>query len=268
MSSHNAPAKPTADIAQLTEQLSKLRKELAEANRAKDEYMQNVAHQLAAPINAIKMNIEAIKDPRVQPDRRRVLLSSVYAQGTILAHLIKNFSLMSHLDADHTLSGFRETPEKIEPRLLCINYANDFQPVGRYRDQTIFVDEASYSTAGSPSIFVIKNLFAQVVYNILENATKYGDADSKIVIHFRKEPKLAVICVTSEGIPIPPQQTEEIFQRGKRGDGAKQSNPAGTGFGLYIARRIMEIHGGALTVEVFGRRSTFIIRCPISQIIN
>jgi signal transduction histidine kinase len=246
----------------LEQELFRLRREVEEAHRAKDEYMQNVAHQLAAPINAIRMNIEAIKMPRVEFGRKQVLLRSVYAQGTILAHLIKNFSLMSHLDADHKLTGFREAPEFVDPFLLCVNYSNDFQPIGQYRDQKIIVDEASYKRTGSRKIYAIKNLFAQVVYNLLENATKYGESDSTIKIYFRSTKDLAMICVESYGVSIPADKTEAIFGRGVRGDGAKKANPAGTGFGLYIGRRIMEIHNGNLNVEVDRSKSTFIISCP------
>jgi hypothetical protein len=66
-----------------------------------------------APLNAIKWNIEAIRDTNVGFQRKikMKLLSSIYSQGTILVHLIKNFSLMSNLEADHELGQFREKPE-------------------------------------------------------------------------------------------------------------------------------------------------------------
>jgi len=102
------------EIARLKDRIRELEAMNEEAERAKTEYMQNVAHQLAAPINAIKMNIEALKHPRVSVERKQVILRSTYSQGTILAHLIKNFSLMSHLDADHDLTGFREQPEEVD----------------------------------------------------------------------------------------------------------------------------------------------------------
>ena len=221
-----------------------------------------MAHQLAAPINAIKMNIEALNSPRVVFERKKVLLRSVYAQGTILAHLIKNFSLMAHLEADHKLTGFREKPEIINPCMLCINYSNDFQPIGQHKNQQIFVDEVSYKSAGSPKIFSIKNLFAQVIYNLLENATKYADEESRIVIGFRVTAQDAIVSVSSVGVPISAADLPDLFNRGTRGAAAKPLHPAGTGFGLFIARRIMEIHGGGLTVETNGAKSTFLVICP------
>src|SRR3990172_8790007 len=122
-----------AEIVQLQERVRTLDAASKEAERAKTEYVQNIAHQLAAPINAIKMNIETLTNPKVSLERKQVLLRSIYSQGTILAHLIKNFSLMSHLEADHELTGFREQPEDVDLYRLCVNLSNDFQPVGKYK---------------------------------------------------------------------------------------------------------------------------------------
>lgn len=249
-----------AENQRLQGELVQLTADIAEAERAKQEYMQNVAHQLAAPINAIKMNIEAIKNPRIPLDRTKVLLRSVYAQGTILAHLIKNFSLMSHLDADHALNSFREEPEEFDLFLLCVNFSNDFQPAGTYKEQTIHVSEDEFRTR--PQIWAIKNLFAQVIYNLLENATKYGDEGSHISIGMRVDSKYISTTVTSFGLPISPTEAVRIFERGIRGGSAKKLHPAGTGFGLFIAQRIMKIHHGDIQLEIEGRKTTFVVRCP------
>jgi signal transduction histidine kinase len=140
LSPERDPAKVRSDLKLLKDEVHRLASLVVEADRAKTEYMQNVAHQLAAPINAIKMNIEALQNERIPIDRKKVLLRSIYAQGTILAHLIKNYSLMSHLDADHALDTFREEPEQVDLFLLCVNFSNDFQPAGRHKEQTILVN--------------------------------------------------------------------------------------------------------------------------------
>lgn len=254
-----------AEIDHLRREIHQLRAAAAESERAKNEYMQNVAHQLAAPINAIKMNIEALQNPHVSFDRKQVMLRSIYAQGTILAHLIKNFSLMSHLNADHHLNSFREKPELVDLYLLCVNFSNDFQPIGKQKEQKIRVNEDDFRRHHRPKVSVIKNLFAQVVYNLLENATKYADEDTEIFIGLRVDADWIDTTVSSEGNPIPPSDVNRIFERGTRGANAKALHPAGTGFGLFIARRIMEVHGGTILVETDHRRTTFILRLPQMQ---
>lgn len=250
------------EIKRLKSEVAELRASKDEAERAKNEYMQNVAHQLAAPINAIKMNIEALKNKKISVERKLVMLSSIYAQGTILAHLIKNFTLMSHLEAEHSLDSLREKPEDVDLFQLCVNLSLDFQPIGKQKSQSIFVLEEEFKRLGYPRVKVIKNLFAQVIYNLLENATKYAYEDTKITIGVRNEGPWIFTTINSVGVPISKTDAPRLFDRGFRGESAQKYHPAGTGFGLYIARRIMEIHGGAISYEGDGKITTFVVRCP------
>lgn len=256
----------------LKQEILRLKRELKErmnvqdeAERAKTEYMQNVAHQLTAPINAIKMNIESIRDPKVSVQRKNILLSSIYAQGTILVHLIKNFSLMSHLEADHTLEGFRDEVEEVDLFRLCINLCNDFQPMGAYKKQRIETVEDDFKRNRMPKVRVIKNLIAQVIYNLLENAVKYGDKESTINIRLTVEPKFYLLHVYSTGVAINSEDIPRLFERGYRGNSASAKHPAGTGFGLYIAKRIAEIHHGDLLVHAKEKDTIFTLKLPKAQ---
>lgn len=148
-----------AQMSSLHAEIAHLKQERDGAEKAKTEYMQNVAHQLAAPINAIKMNIDTLKNPRIPTGRKTVLLNSIYCQGTILAHLIKNFSFMSHLEAEHNLDSFREKPEEVDVYLLCVNFANDFQPAAAFKDQKIVVLQDDFQKHRRPKVWAIKNLF-------------------------------------------------------------------------------------------------------------
>jgi two-component system, OmpR family, phosphate regulon sensor histidine kinase PhoR len=257
------PQKATdAPPTDLHAEIARLKKERDSAERAKTEYMQNVAHQLAAPINAIKMNIDTLKNPRIPVGRKTVLLNSIYCQGTILAHLIKNFSFMSHLEAEHNLDSFREKPEEVDIYLLCVDFANDFQPAAAFKDQKIVVIQDDFHKHRRPKVWVIKNLLSQVVYNLFENATKYAEADSTITVGLEADSASVTLKFRSTGAPISASEAPKVFDRGQRGDAAKALNPAGTGFGLYIARRIMEIHNGSISVSANGKTSEFLVKLP------
>ena len=132
------------EIAAIVKENESLRAELAETRELSNQYLQNVAHQLTAPLGAIKWSIEALKDPRVPITRKSNLLSSIYNQATILVHLIKNFALMSNLETDLELGQFREKPEPIDMMKLSINLANDFQPQASDIGLKIVVDESSF----------------------------------------------------------------------------------------------------------------------------
>jgi signal transduction histidine kinase len=165
------------DVDRLRAENAALKGELKEARKSNQQYLQNVAHQLTAPLGAIKWSIEALKDPEVSLQRKSKLLSSIYSQATILVHLVKNFALMSNLEADLELGQFRERPEPVDILRLCINLANDFQPQAAETAKKIVVDDASFAAAlQDKKVQMVKNLIAQALSNLLENAVKYSDS--------------------------------------------------------------------------------------------
>jgi len=262
------------EVAELRAQVKSLRAQLEESTKTTTQYLQNVAHQLTAPLNAIKWSIESLKDPKVRFERKMKLLSSIYSQGTILVHLIKNFSLMSNLEADHELGQFRDKPERVDPLRLAINLANDFQPQAAEGGKKIIVDEITFDEVfGEQHLLVVKNLIAQALSNLLENAVKYSNLGTTIAVEAvqMRIPKLGDeswtgFSVQSIGLQIRPEEFQKLTERGYRGSDAKQRIPAGTGIGLYLAERVMSLHEGILNGRVNGGTATFMLLFPKSRI--
>jgi signal transduction histidine kinase len=249
------------EFAELRLEVAALKAQLEESTKSTTKYLQNVAHQLTAPLNAIKWSIEALKDKAVPIERKGKLLSSIYSQGTILVHLIKNFSLMSNLEADHELGQFREKPERVDPLRLAINLANDFQPQAFEGAKRIIVDEGTFKEAfAEGQLLIVKNLIAQALSNLLENAVKYSNLQTSIAVEAveMRIPKLGDetwtgISVRSVGLPILPNEFEKLTDRGFRGTAARQKIPAGTGIGLYLAERVIGYASGP-TLRPRGRK--------------
>ena len=239
------------EISSLKAKIASLEEELKQTKAASTQYLQNVAHQLTAPLGAIKWSIEALKDERVPISRKKTLLSSIYSQATILVHLIKNFTLMSNLESDHELGQFREKPEPVDIKLLAINLVNDYQPQAYEKEIRINVDDDSFKQVfASRRIMIEKNLIAQALSNILENAVKYSENDNTIKVAACRKTGAVGVFVESSGIPIPDEDKEKVTARGFRGKLAKQKVAAGTGFGLYLASRIMSFHQGSIVVLI------------------
>ena len=254
------------ELSVLRDENKKLKAELNAVRASTNQYLQNVAHQLTAPLGAIKWSIEALEDPQVPLQRKKYLLSSIYSQATILVHLIKNFALMSNLEADHELGQFREKPEPINMLALAINLVNDFQPQGLDRGLKIDIDQDSFHKAfGKKPLLIEKNLVAQAISNILENAVKYADSETTIKVSASAVSNTVGIMIDSKGIAIKDAEKANIFSRGFRGTAAKQKVAAGTGFGLYLASRVMQFHGGRIAVETDGKLSRFVLIFPRNQ---
>lgn len=255
MSSSDAPRRPAAsDIESLRREVETLKKEkgrvedqLRQVNRERVEYLQNVSHQLVAPLNAIKWHIENLTHARMGVDRAQKVLRSIYSQSTIAVHLAKNFALMSNLEADHELSALKEPLQPVNLCALMINLADDFQPLGWDKDIQIQVNKDPLE--GAPAVLAMKPLISQVFSNIIENAVKYSHRGSSVIISGRHDSQSDTVSVevTNRGIPLTEEAKLKAFERGYRSSEAKNQYPAGTGFGLYIARRIVEIHEGEIS---------------------
>jgi len=103
--------------------------------------------------------------------------------------------------------------------------------------------------------------FAQVLQNLLENAVKYSPDGGEIVVRLEENQTEIIISITDCGVGIAPQDLPRLFERYYRaGDGEQAS---GLGLGLYIARMIVEAHGGRIWAEsTLGQGSTFTIALP------
>jgi signal transduction histidine kinase len=252
-------------VAALEKRCAELQRQLDNMRTEQTNYLQNVSHQLVAPLNAIKWHIENLTAGRLtNVERAKKVLRSVYSQSTIAVHLAKNFALMSNLEADHALTALKEPLQDVSLCRLAINLADDFQPLGWDRNIQIRVVDSGFESA--PDVLAMKPLISQVFSNIIENGVKYADSDSEVRIEGSYDQRRDVVNVDfiSRGIPLP-ADTRQLFKRGFRSDQAKNKYPAGTGFGLYIANRIVEMHEGSIAARMTDRgQAVFTVSLTVS----
>jgi len=232
----------------LKEANESLQGQIEEIKKEQISYLQNVAHQLVAPLNAIKCHIENLTSGRIRSSERiQKVLRTIYSQATISVHLAKNFALMSNLETDQTLAAQREPLEKVDLKRLMVNLADDFQPLGWDKNVHISVVDDPFEKA--PPVLAIKNLISQVFSNIIENAIKYSSTLTEIQIsgHYNPDDDTVSVSIANKGILLPSDGIDRVFTRGYRSEDAVNTHPAGTGFGLYIAKRIVDIHEGNIT---------------------
>jgi signal transduction histidine kinase len=173
---------------------------------------------------------------------------------------------MSNLDADEQLGQLRNQ-EPVDLKLVCINLANDFQPQAFDMEKKVAVDDESFKKIlVGKMVRAEKNLVAQAISNLLENAVKYADPRTTITVCAEKIEGVGV-TVTSIGIPITESDRNKLFERGFRGAAAKQRVAAGTGIGLYLATRVMQLHQGKITLTTDGKSSRFTLVFPLSRIV-
>lgn len=266
MSAEQSDRDYSSRLSVLKAENDELKKRLEQVERERVQYLQNVSHQLVAPLNAIKWHIENLTEARIGIERAKKVLRSIYSQATLAVHLAKNFNLMSNLETEHPLSALKEPLQNVELCRLLVNLADDFQPLAWDRDIQVVVNKHPFES--TPPVLAMKPLISQVFSNVIENAVKYSNNNTRIEIDgfYSKENDAVTVKIRNRGIGISENSLNAVFERGFRSREAQCKYPAGTGFGLYIAKKIVEIHEGTIAAEMRGDWTVFSVTLNVSAL--
>jgi len=238
-------------------------KELAEsANRAKSEFLANMSHEIRTPMNAI-MGFSDLLMAVTKDKKQRGYLNSVKAASKTLLTLIDDILDLSKIEAGKLHIRY----EPIHSRMLFneIEHIFSFKVAEKGIDFIVDIDKEL------PPILTLDEVrLRQVLLNLIGNAVKFTDKGyvklSAQAIN-RKDNKNSaidlIITVKDTGIGIPADQQELVFESFKQQEGQSNRKYGGTGLGLTISKRLVEMMGGTVTLHsVEGEGSTFEVKLP------
>lgn len=128
----------------------------------------------------------------------------------------------------------------------------------------------SFSVAAKNDSFIADaKRFQQILSNLVHNAIKFTPADGHVSVQVWQEAQMSVFQVTDSGIGIPESQKDLLFEKFKQLESPFQRRYSGTGLGLAMTKRLVELHGGSIHVEsVVGKGSVFTVRLPVRKTDN
>jgi two-component system, sensor histidine kinase ChiS len=245
----------------LTDQSAELERknaDLARIDALKDEFLANTSHELRTPLNGIIGLTEAMLDGSAGTLNPRAVqqLNLVVGAGRRLAALVDDvldFSKLRH----HELE-LRIEPTDVELHVeLALQLTRPLVKAPRVTLRSEFADDL-------PPVDADPNRLQQVLLNLVGNAAKYTH-DGEIVVSTARDGANVVVTVRDTGIGIDPDKLERIFKSFEQGDGSASRRYGGTGLGLTIARELVELHGGTITVSSEpGQGSAFAFTMPVS----
>jgi signal transduction histidine kinase len=243
--------------ARLFREIEDKSRQIEAANRHKSEFLANMSHELRTPLNAIIGFSEVLQERLFGElnDKQAEYTSDILTSGQHLLSLINEILDLSKVEA-----GRMELELAPFDLPLAIDNARTFvreRAVKHGINLDLNVDDRLGEYVGD------ERKIKQILLNLLSNAVKFTPEGGRITISANKTENGAEISVSDTGIGIPPSEQPTIFEEFRQVGGDYAHKKEGTGLGLTLAKKFVELHGGKIWVESeVGKGSTFTFTLP------
>jgi len=270
---HAEQSRQLAELRRLAEELDIRGRDLAEANlraqeanRAKSQFLANMSHELRTPLNSI-IGFSEILGDKIGPTldaRLQRFLANILASGKHLLGLINDILDLSKIEAGRM--------ELVYEPLSLVDLVRGVESVMHSIAAKQSIEIETELDADLPAIVADAPRIKQTLYNLVSNAVKFSPPGSVVTVRAKTYPpareRLGVDGVALEvedrGRGIDRDDQQLIFEEFRQVDGAKVRNMGGTGLGLALVKRFVELHGGLVEVESeLGRGSLFRVVLPV-----
>jgi signal transduction histidine kinase len=245
-------------VAQADEELRRLNADLARANANKSEFLAHMSHELRTPLNGIFGASELLAAGLFGPlnPRQAEYIRDIRVSANHLLKLIEDILDLSRIEAGH----FELKEEHVEVSSLLERCAGMVRGVAETRGITLRL-----GLPAEPLVLECdERRLTEVVCNLLSNALKFSPEGGQVELRVSREGERAVFVVSDQGPGIPSELQERIFEEFYRVPDDRE----GTGLGLALARRLVELHGGSMWVQSTpgeGSRFGFSVPCRVAS---
>ena len=247
----------TQELEVVNQKLQTSNRELQRANSLKSEFLANMSHELRTPLNAIIGFSELLLDRSfgALSEEQRDYVVDILSSGRHLLELINDILDLSKIEAGKmklSLQVFDLGPVVEEAMALLRVEAG--------RKHIELVSEVEDPTL---EVHADRSKIKQILYNLLSNAVKFTTPSGRVVLRAARSADVLTIAVSDTGIGIRPEDQERIFQAFTQADASYARKYQGTGLGLTLVKKFVEMHGGRVRLEsAFGQGSTFSFTIP------
>ncbi len=231
---------------------------LARIDRSKSEFISLVSHQLRTPATVVKHSLGLILEGYVtDEDKKQRYIKAAYDTNDAQLAIVDDILNVARVDSGKLVVNKEQT----EINSMVDEIARQLQPCAQEKQQKLAVTPDS-----TPAIAEVDRLkITMVIENLVNNALKYTPEKGVVELSVSQTPRSIHIAVSDNGIGISKQEQAKLFRKFGRIDNDHTKKIPGTGLGLYLAKRFVEMHKGRITVQSApGKGSTFEVILPKS----
>ncbi len=230
--------------------------EMKKLETMRSDFVANVSHELKTPLTSIKGFVETLKSGRVEEEEQRQrFLDIIEIEAERLTRLINDILTLSEIE-NHRISYEKEL---IDVKVAIKNSLDVIQPIGEEKNIRFLVEVEE----GLPKIKGNIDWFKQMLINLLDNGVKYTPSSGEIQIKAYGKKGRVYLSIKDNGMGIPREDLERIFERFYRVDKGRSRKVGGTGLGLAIVKHVVKSLNGYIAVKSKeGEGTEFIVNFP------
>lgn len=224
-----------------------------ELDLMKSELVSTVSHELRTPLSSVLGFTELLLSKSMKPEKQQKYLETIHKEAARLTELINDFLDLQRMESG-TQQYFEEQTNLSE---IILSVIDQYKLSSSHH--ILLEDDAL-----NAEVEVDKDKIVQVLTNLLSNAIKFSPDSNEIKVMLHNEPERIIVRIQDQGLGIPENQIDHLFQKFRRVDNSASKRIGGTGLGLAICKEIIERHKGAIGIEsVEGEGTTVWFSLPL-----
>ncbi|MEE1305061.1 MAG: ATP-binding protein [Agathobacter sp.] len=230
---------PYKELEPFSNMLRSQHADILSAAKARQDFTANVSHELKTPLTAISGYAELLEGDMVGEEQKKHFYKEIHKNADRLLALINDIIQLSELDRNEKEQYFEEV-DLYETVAECMDM---LEQNARRREVTLELKGESGIVHGN------KSLLGELVENLVQNAIRYNNPGGKVNVSIGVHHHRPTLIVEDNGIGIPADEQERVFERFYRVDKSRSKETGGTGLGLAIVKHIVELHGAQIKLR-------------------
>jgi two-component system, OmpR family, phosphate regulon sensor histidine kinase PhoR len=243
-------------VSALVQSVNNMAVELKQMEEMRQEFISNVSHEIQSPLTSIRGFARALQNDALRSEDRNHYLNIIETESMRLSKLSDNLLALASLESENP--RFEPKPFRLDRQIRSLILACEPQWTNKAIDMNVAVEQVT--------ITADEVLLSQVWINLIHNSIKFTPPGGSVCVDLQSHDGHVEFKIADTGIGIDAEDQAHIFERFFKADKSRDRSKGGSGLGLSIAQKIVEMHHGTIAVESeLGAGTTFMLCLPVEH---